>query len=326
GATSYDTPEMARTLEPEREDLARAVAETGRYAASAFVESPTFGGGSWLAHSSLMTGTTIKDNGVYNLLLTQRRDSLPRRFERSGYRAVAMMPGLKQAWPEGSFYGFNRTYGAADLEYRGPEFGWWRIPDQYTLAKLDELEISRASRPPLFVFFPTISTHIPFRPTAPYQPDWRRVLGPEPFPSDALAASLAQEPEWTHLSPGYVGALAYTFEYWAGYLRYRPDANFVLILIGDHQPASSVSGEGARWDVPIHVISKRRDIVEALERAGFSAGFNPDPKPLGPMSGLAKLLLDDFEGVAPARSTDSGDPAPGATSAAASASATAAAR
>ena len=29
---------------------------------------------------------------------------------------------------------------------------------------------------PLFVFFPTISTHIPFSPTPPYQPDWPRAL------------------------------------------------------------------------------------------------------------------------------------------------------
>jgi hypothetical protein len=308
GATSYDMPEMAQALADERADLARATDETGRYAVSAFVESPTFGGGSWLAHSSLMTGTTIKDNGVYNLLLTQRRDSLPRRFERSGYRAVAVMPGLKQAWPEGSFYGFDRTYGAADLRYAGPEFGWWRIPDQYTLAKLDQLELGVSPRPPLFVFFPTISTHIPFRPTAPYQPDWARVLGPDPFPADAVEASLAEKPEWTHLAPGYVGALAYTFEYWAGYLRQRPDANFVLILIGDHQPASSVSGEGARWDVPIHVISKRRDIVEALEHAGFEPGFEPVGKAIGPMSTLAKLLLGDFEGKDGAKAGGVTDP------------------
>jgi hypothetical protein len=57
-----------------------------------------------------------------------------------------------------------------------------------------------------------------------------------------------------------------------------------------------VSGEGARWDVPIHVISKRRDIVEALEPAGFEPGFEPTGRAIGPMASLADLLLDDFEG------------------------------
>ena len=41
----------------------------------------------------------------------------------------------------------------------------------------------------------------------------------------------------------------------AGYLRARPAADEILILIGDHQPAASVAGVGARWDVPVHVLS-----------------------------------------------------------------------
>jgi hypothetical protein len=294
GATTYDNPAMEKALEPYRDELAKAVTDTGRYAASAFVTSPTFGGGSWLAHSSLMTGRQIKDNGVYNLLLTQHRDTLARRFKRNGYRAIAVMPGLKNAWPEGSFYGFDRIYGEDDLAYHGPEFGWWKIPDQYTLARLDQIALAKSPRQPLFVFMPTVSTHIPFRPTAPYQPDWSRVLGPKPFEGESLARSLAKGPEWTNLAPGYVGAVQYTFQYWAGYLRLRADGDFVLIMLGDHQPASSVSGEGARWDVPVHVISKRRDIIETLERAGFREGFYPNEKAIGPMNSLAKLLISDF--------------------------------
>lgn len=316
GATTYDNPVMRRELAPARADLARAVAETGRYAASAFVESPTFGGGSWLAHSSLMTGRRIADNGLYSLLLTQHRDTLARRFERQGYRAIAVMPGLKNAWPEGSFYGFDRIYGEHDLAYRGPQFGWWQVPDQYTLAKLDRMELGPAPRRPLFLFYPTVSTHIPFRPTAPYQPDWSRMLGADPYAADAVTASLAKGPEWTNLAPGYVDAVKYTFEYWAGYLRLKSDASFVVILIGDHQPASSVSGEGARWDVPVHVISKRRDIIETLEQDGFEAGLEPHGKSIGQMHSLTRMLLDDFSAPAtdvskpksasPPASTDSG--------------------
>ncbi len=313
GATSYDDPKMSAALAPARAELARAVAATGRYAASAFMTSPTFGGGSWFAHSSLMTGSQIHDNAAYNLLLTQHRDSLPRRFARNGYRTIAVMPGLKEAWPEGSFYGFARVYGMADLDYQGPQFGWWKIPDEYTLAKLDELELSVSPRKPLFVFFPTISTHIPFRPTAPYQPDWQRMLGKRPFDAAPLAASLAEKPNLTDLRDGYVGALDYTFRYWAGYLRRRPDADFVLILIGDHQPASSVSGEGARWDVPVHIIAKRPDIIDALIRDGFEAGFTPAPKSIGPMHTLAQKLLADFGGApepdAPAPRTSTAVPA-----------------
>ena len=100
--------------------------------------SPTFGGGSWLAHASFMSGVEVRDTGDYTLLLTQRRETWPKLFEAAGYRAVAVMPGLRSAWPEGAFYGFDTIYDALALDYRGPDFGWWRIPDQFSLARTAE--------------------------------------------------------------------------------------------------------------------------------------------------------------------------------------------
>ena len=91
------------------------------------------------------------------------------------------MPGMRQPWPEGAFYGFDEIYGRDLLEYQGPQFGWWSIPDQYALAKLDALEGARSSRAPLFVVFPTSTTHAPYGPVAPYQPDWSRVLTTRPL-------------------------------------------------------------------------------------------------------------------------------------------------
>ena len=61
----------------------------------------------------------------------------------------------------------DEIYGGGRLDYRGPQFGWFDIPDEYALAKFDALEAGRSGRPPLFMFFPTISTHTPFRPTPP---------------------------------------------------------------------------------------------------------------------------------------------------------------
>src|SRR5690606_34228379 len=191
GATSYDLESMSAALAESRVRFAEAVQESGREAVSAFVESPTFGGGSWLAHASFMTGLHVDHSGAYDLLLTQARDTLPRRFKRAGYRAVALMPGLRQGWPEGSFYGFDEIYGEQKLAYRGPEFGWWRIPDQFALARFDALEAASVSRPPLMVFFPTISTHIPFRPTPPYQPDWARLASDRPYDPEDVERSLA---------------------------------------------------------------------------------------------------------------------------------------
>jgi hypothetical protein len=296
GALTYDSPEIAAIVAPARAELGAAIDATGRLAASAFVESPTFGGSSWLAHSTLMSGFEVREGGNYDLLLTQRRETLPSLFAASGYRSIALMPGMKSPWPEGSFYGFDAMLGEKDLDYHGPEFGWWRIPDQYSLAKLDELAFGTEKRAPAFVFFPTVNTHIPFRPTPPYQPDWQRVLTAHPFDDADTAASLAQPPDWTSLGVPYAQGFAYTLRYLGGYLRAHPHADIVLVLLGDHQPAAGVTGPGARWDVPVHVITSRPDIVTALLDSGFSAGVElaPRQRAVGSMRDLTGVLLKAF--------------------------------
>ncbi|HEY8521367.1 MAG TPA: sulfatase-like hydrolase/transferase [Gammaproteobacteria bacterium] len=294
GAAVYDSPEIAHVVQEGRDRLGAAVTDTGRQIVSAFVTSPTFGGSSWLAHVTLLTGTTVADNGSYSLMLTQKRATLPRRFAAAGYRTVAVMPGLKAAWPEGAFYGFDRIYGEADLDYRGPEFGWWRIPDQYSLARLDALELAGTERAPVLVFFPTISTHTPFGPTPPYQPDWERVLSDTPFDAEAVAESLADLPEWTNLQPSYARSVAYSLTYLAGYLRARADRDPVIVVLGDHQPQASVTGPNARWDVPVHVITRNDAIVDVLLEAGFVARLTPVDEPIGRMEDLTAVLLRAF--------------------------------
>ena len=291
GATTYDRAELSQALAQGREELAEAIASSGREVVSAYVESPTFGGGSWLAHMSLLAGRPVRDNGTYNLLLTQDCEVLTGKFARHGYRVVGLMPGLKGAWPEGSFYGFDAIYGESGLAYGGPEFGWWRIPDQYALAKLDQLELVSTPRAPLFVFFPTISSHMPFRPTPPYQPDWARMLTGEPYDPGPVAESLAVTPDWTNLGVDYADTVAYSLKYLGGYLRHRPELDLVLVLLGDHQPPASVSGAETRWDVPVHVIASRGEVLDTLLAAGFVAGLRPRDEAIGPMHALTTLLL-----------------------------------
>ena len=297
GAVSYDTPWIARIVAPARDELAHAATDTGRRIVSAYASSPTFGGGSWLAHASFMSGFEVRDPGDYALLLTQQRDTWPKLFKSLGYRAVAVMPGMKSAWPEGSYYGFDRIYDEQAVDYHGPEFGWWRIPDQFSLARVSALESADESLAPLFTFFPTINTHIPFLPVPPYQPDWQRLGTPEPFDADDVNDSLARTPDWEALGGPYAESFVYTFTYLAGFLRERPAADEILILIGDHQPAASVAGPEARWDVPVHVITPRADIAEDLLAAGFVEGvaLAPEQRPVATLSELSALLLRTFD-------------------------------
>jgi hypothetical protein len=296
GAVTYDEPGIARAVSPARDELAHAAAETGRHIVSAYASSPTFGGGSWLAHASFMSGVEVRDTGDYMHLLTEDRETWPKLFRAAGYRTIAAMPGLKSAWPEGAFYGFDEIYDERALGYGGPDFGWWRIPDQFSLARIAQLEARSASHAPLLIFLPTINTHIPFLPVPPYQADWQRLLEDEPYPPEDVVASLATMPDWEALGGPFADSFVYTFTYLAGYVRDRADADETLLLIGDHQPAASVAGVGARWDVPVHVVTSRADVAAALVAAGFVDGvaLAPKQRPIVTLPELSVLLLHAF--------------------------------
>lgn len=295
GSVTYDRPEFERALQPARTRLAQAIQDTGRGVASAFVVSPTFAGQSVLAHLSLLSGIEVRDSNRYSLLMTQKRPTLISAFKQAGYRTVAIMPGMQQDWPEGSFYGFDDIYDATRLDYRGPQFGWWRIPDQYTLAALDTRELQRHPRKPLLIFFPTVSTHIPFRPIPPLQPDWQRILSPQPYDPAPLRDSLAQRVDWTAMGHSYVRSVEYFMDVLTGYLRERANDNLVLILLGDHQPAANVSGEGAPWDVPVHLITRNAELLGNIERLGFRSGLTPERPVAGKMNELSADFLGAFD-------------------------------
>ena len=300
GAVTLDRAAVAEPVTASRARFAADVDATGRGVVSAMVDSPTFGGASWLAHISLMTGVEARDENANAALMSRSRDTIVSTFADAGYRTVALMPGLGYAWPEGAFYGFDTIYDTAALGYAGPRFGWWPVPDQFAMARLDVLEAARADERPRFIFFPTTSTHAPFSPIAPYQPDWARLLSAEPYAAPDVSQALARVPDYLDLAPSYVHAVSYAFAAIGGYLRQHPDRDLVLVLLGDHQPAAAVAGEGASWDVPVHVVASRPAVLEALRARGFHTGVTPQRRSIGPMHTLLPTLLASF-GAPPAR-------------------------
>jgi len=303
GAITLETPAIAAELAGSRAALDAAIRDSDRQVVSAYVDSPTFGASSWLAHLSLLSGVEVRDQYAYTSLMASKRDTLLTHVERLGYRTVGLLPGMRQPWPEGAFYGFDVIYGHDALEYKGPQFGWWAIPDQYALAKLDALERGSSPRQPVFVVFPTSTTHAPFGPVAPYQPDWSRVLTDTPFEEGDVERAMAFNPDLTNLTPSYVRAMAYDFQTLAGYVREQKE-DPVLIVIGDHQPPAAVSGKDAPWRVPVHVITRREPVLNRLASRGFGPGLEPQRPPIGPMHALVPVLLDAFDATEPSGETD----------------------
>jgi hypothetical protein len=292
GAVTFDNPAFAEALVASRRNLEAAVTDAGRELVSAYVESPTFGASSWLAHLSLLTGVKVTDQYEYSSLMTSSRDTLVKAFSRGGYRTAAVMPGMRQPWPEGAFYGFDVIYGRDLLAYQGPEFGWWGIPDQFALARLDALERSAASRAPLFAVFPTSTSHAPFGPVPPFLPEWTRALEKDGYRPEDVASAAA--PDLNNLAPSYLRAIAYGHDTLAGYIREHAGENLVMIVIGDHQPPAAVSGRTASHEVPVHVITSRPALLRHLRANGFGDGVAPERPRAGEMHTLVPRLWRAF--------------------------------
>ena len=73
----------------------------GFSARSGFLTSPTFGGISWLAHSTLQSGLWVDTQRRYDELVETDRFTLSQAFERAGWRTVGIVPSNDRDWPEG---------------------------------------------------------------------------------------------------------------------------------------------------------------------------------------------------------------------------------
>lgn len=295
GATTYDRADIAEVIGPARERFAQAAVAHGRQVLSAFVTAATFGGASDLSHLSFLSGIDLTNPLRHDVLLTSSRPTMLDTFEAAGYRTIGLYPAMSWAWPEEAFYDFDHYHDAPSLDYRGPRLGLWHLPDQFSLARINEIYPPDPNGKPRFIFYPTINSHIPYQPRPPYQPDWSRVTSADPFPQEAVEAALAEEIDWRRLYSGYLSTMEYTFEWLTGYQALPQIRESVLVAIGDHQPGGGVTGPNASWNVPVHIVTSNRAIAERLRRHGFTDGIDPPRDSIGHVSALNQILLDVFD-------------------------------
>ncbi len=299
GAVVYDDARAKTPMARKREAFATDLAAGGHQVVSAFVRSPTFAGASDLAHLSLLSGIDLQDPMRHDVLLTTQRPTLITLFREQGWRTVGLYPALSWAWPESRFYGYDALVDGPMLDWRGPKLGYWHLPDAYSLAKFEALNPRDAQTPPRFVFFPTITTHLPFSPVPPHQGNLARLLGPTPFETPDVERALAAKPNWLNMFPDYLAMVDYLYT-WLGAHFKRGDAReAIYVLVGDHQPAANVTGEGASWDVPVHIVSRDASLLAKFEAQGFAPGLEPPRRALGGLHDLTAMLLAAFAGEAP---------------------------
>jgi hypothetical protein len=291
GATVLREPRYRQKMLPAYQAFAGALAGRGFSMASRLLESPVYGGGSWLAHATLSTGVRIADGLEFALLRQTRPEPLTLAwfFRQAGYRTVLVQPGTTRRWPEGEVHGFDQKYYAPDLEYRGPKFGWAEMPDQYVLDLLHRREVAPARRP-LFIEYALVSSHAPWHLQPPVVEDWSllegggiyRRLPPRRFPVT-----------WSRLHEGgeaFVASIVYDLEVLERYLTRVLARDALVFILGDHQPAGSITGQDPSLAVPVHVLSRERELVELFTARGWVPGMIPDGA--GPAPGMETFLSD----------------------------------
>ena len=110
------SPRVDAVLDAGTDQLRQA----GFSAKSAFLTSPTFGGISWLAHSTLQSGLWVDNQVLYDQLIASNRLTLTSAFQRAGWRTVADTPATERPWPEGAaFYHYDKIYDSQQRRLPG---------------------------------------------------------------------------------------------------------------------------------------------------------------------------------------------------------------
>ena len=279
-------PGIDRTLATGATQLQAA----GFSARSGWIKSPTFGGTSWLAHSTMQSGAWVDNQGRYNVLMGSGRFTLSQAFKRAGWRVIDDVPPDDRPWPQGfSFYHFDRVYNRLDVGYHGPSYAYASMPDQYTYLALQRLELAKPHRRPLFAEIDTVSSHEPWTAIPPMIP-WNRVGDGSIFktlPVDRTGTRSTEQ--------GYGHSIEYSLRALFSFVEHYGRKNLVVIALGDHQPAHIVTGYGVNHDVPISIIAHDPAVLRRLARFGWVDGVQPSRSaPVWRMSAFRNRFLGAF--------------------------------
>jgi hypothetical protein len=245
---------------------------------SAFLTSPTFGGISWLAHSTLESGLWIDNQKSYNDLVTTDRSTLASLFRKAGWRTVADVPSNEKDWPEGkTFYQYEQIYDDRNVGYKGPNFSYASMPDQYIWSTFQRLELARPHAP-VMAEIDLVSSHTPWAPL-PQMVPWDKVGNGaifDPQPAQGRSATAVWQ-DANQVRAAYGQSIEYSLSALISWVQTYPDPNLVLVVLGDHQPATIVSGQGADHNVPVSIIAHDPAVLDRISAWGWQPGLLPGP-------------------------------------------------
>jgi hypothetical protein len=299
GRTALEDPVLGPGVDAVLDAGMRELRAAGFSARSGFLTSATFGGRSWLGHSTLLSGTWVDSQARYDTLLAGTHPTLVSDFGGAGWRTVSLMPATARDWPEGAFYGYRHIYFTRELAYRGPAFAWSPMPDQFVLSRLQALELGKKRTVPVFATVELTSSHNPWAPLPTAVP-WAAVgdgtvFAPQPR-RGRQPAEVWSDPAQVRTEYGH--AIEYSVSTVLSFVRQYAMKDTVVIFVGDHQPVKAVTGEGASHDVPMAIVAKDPAVLQRLSSWGWADGVHPGPDaPVWPMDAFRARFLQAFAAV-----------------------------
>ncbi len=297
GQVAVQGSDFSPQVDAVLDDGTRRLRASGFDSRSAFLTSPTFGGISWLAHSTLQSGVWVDSQQRYNQLMASHRLTLSDAFRRAGWRTVGDVPSNDHDWPPGrTFYHYDKVYDDQNVGYAGPSFSYASMPDQYIWSAFRKRELARTDRAPIMAEIDLVSSHTPWAPL-PHLVGWNKVGDgsifdgmPEQGDSpDVVWRSAAK------VRAAYGQSIEYSMSTLVSFVQRYADKNLVLVVLGDHQPATVVTGEGASHDVPITIIARDPAVMRRIAGWGWQDGLRPSPQaPVWPMDSFRDRFLTAY--------------------------------
>ncbi|MYS70990.1 CDP-alcohol phosphatidyltransferase [Streptomyces sp. SID5926] len=277
GRSAIEDPVMAPGVDRTLDTSTAALAKAGFHARSGWLTSATYGGSSWLGHSTFLSGLWVDNQQRYRTVTAGDHLTLTKAFRKTGdWDTVGIMPGVQKAWPEADWHGLDKVYDAFDMGYRGPKFSWSTMPDQYALEAFQRLEHGRKRDRSLLAEVILTSSHQPWAPI-PRMVGWDEVGDGSVY--DGIEAAGVKAPDIitdsTRSKEEYGKSIQYSVTSLTQWLeRYGTD-DTVLVFLGDHQPLARVSGNRASRDVPVSIVARDPKVLDAIDGWNWTEGLKP---------------------------------------------------
>jgi phosphatidylglycerophosphate synthase len=273
-----------------------SLARAGWSTRSAWINSPGFGGVSQLAHSTLQSGLWVNTELRYAELVASHRFTLSDAFNKAGWRTVNDSPEDDPVWPPGTrFYHFDKLYNRFNVGYHGPAFSYASMPDQYTYAELQRNELTPGHKP-VMAEIDTVSSHTPWAPLPTMVP-WNKVGNGSIFDS-MPARSESPLTVWRNASTvrQFFGrSIQYSMQALTSWVTELRDPNLVLILLGDEQPASPITGPGASHEVVASIVAHDPSVFRQIASWHWQDGLLPGHSaPVESMDAFRNQFLGAF--------------------------------